>query len=283
MSFRTRITLVAAAAVAVAVALASAGAYVAVRNVLRGEVDDALKARAHDIQVPGRFPGDFHLLDRPLLGGAPGYIQLVGADGTVYRRDESSIPLPSKGAPEVAAGTREPFFEDATVSGTHARILTTQLLPGVAAQIARPLEEVDRTLQQLAIVLALFAVGGIVLAAVLGRAVAEAALAPVRRMSEATRRVATTQDLSERLEVSGRDELSSLAADFNVMLGELDHSLAAQRQLVADASHELRTPLTSLRTNVEVLARGTELPVEERRAMLGDAVVADRGADRPRR
>ena len=56
------------------------------------------------------------------------------------------------------------------------------------------------------------------------------------------------------------------------MLGELDRSLAAQRQLVADASHELRTPLTSLRTNVEVLARGTELPAEERRAMLGDAV-----------
>jgi two-component system sensor histidine kinase MprB len=56
------------------------------------------------------------------------------------------------------------------------------------------------------------------------------------------------------------------------MLGELDRSLAAQRQLVADASHELRTPLTSLRTNVEVLARGTELPPEERRAMLGDAV-----------
>ena len=56
------------------------------------------------------------------------------------------------------------------------------------------------------------------------------------------------------------------------MLGELDRSLAAQRQLVADASHELRTPLTSLRTNVELLARGTEVPAEERRAMLGDAV-----------
>ena len=121
--------------------------------------------------------------------------------------------------------------------------------------------------------LALFAVGGIVLAAVLGRAVAEAALAPVRRMSEATRRVTATQDLSERLEVSGRDELSSLAADFNVMLGELDRSLAAQRQLVADASHELRTPLTSLRTNVELLARGAEVSSDERRAMLEESVV----------
>ena len=95
MSFRTRITLVAAAAVAVAVALASAGAYVAVRNVLRGEVDDALKARAHDIQVPRGFPTpDFRVLERPFLGGAPGYIQLVGAErrGRPTRRGVDPAP-----------------------------------------------------------------------------------------------------------------------------------------------------------------------------------------------
>ena len=40
------------------------------------------------------------------------------------------------------------------------------------------------------------------------------------------------------------------------MLEALERSQRAQRQLVADASHELRTPLTSLRTNLEVLARG---------------------------
>ncbi|MGE5689955.1 MAG: ATP-binding protein [Pseudomonadota bacterium] len=273
MTLRTRLTLVAAAAVAVAVALASAGAYIAVRNVLRGEVDDALKNRAADVRLPHAFPSpDFELLERPLLGGAPGYIQLVGADGTAVRRRDAPIPLPSEGAREVAAGTREPFFEDATVAGTHVRILTTRLSAGVAVQIARPLEEIDRTLQRLAFVLALFGIGGIVLAAVLGRAVAQTALAPVRRMREATRHVATTLDLSQRLEVSGSDELSGLAADFNVMLGELEHSLAAQRQLVADASHELRTPLTSLRTNVELIARDADVPAAERQAMLDDAI-----------
>ncbi|HSL65238.1 MAG TPA: HAMP domain-containing sensor histidine kinase [Gaiellaceae bacterium] len=274
MSLRTRLTLVAAAAVAVAVALASVGAYFAVRSVLRGQVDDALRTRANDVLLPGRFPTrDFELLERPLLGGAPGYIQLVGADGTAVRRRDAAIPLPSEGAREVASGDRDPFFEDATVAGTHVRILTTQLAPGVAVQVARPLEEVDRTLRRLAVVLAAFAVGGIALAAVLGRAVAQAALAPVRRMRDATRHVATTQDLSRRIEVSGTDELSGLAGDFNVMLGELERSLAAQRQLVADASHELRTPLTSLRTNVELLARDDRIPPEERHAMLSDAVV----------
>ena len=46
MSFRDRLTVAAAIAVAVAVALASATVYVAVRAVLRGEVDDSLRARA---------------------------------------------------------------------------------------------------------------------------------------------------------------------------------------------------------------------------------------------
>jgi two-component system sensor histidine kinase MprB len=56
------------------------------------------------------------------------------------------------------------------------------------------------------------------------------------------------------------------------MLGALEDSTRAQRQLVADASHELRTPLTSLRTNIEVLASERELAPGERRKLLTDVV-----------
>jgi two-component system sensor histidine kinase MprB len=54
------------------------------------------------------------------------------------------------------------------------------------------------------------------------------------------------------------------------MLGALEHSVGAQRQLVADASHELRTPLTSLRTNIEVLARGDGPRGNRRKQLLQD-------------
>jgi two-component system sensor histidine kinase MprB len=54
------------------------------------------------------------------------------------------------------------------------------------------------------------------------------------------------------------------------MLGALEDSARAQRQLVSDASHELRTPLTSLRTNIEVLSRNELLPPEDREQLLGD-------------
>ncbi len=71
---------------------------------------------------------------------------------------------------------------------------------------------------------------------------------------------ATTQDLTQRIEVTGNDELSQLATTFNAMLASLDDAAQRQRQLVQDASHELRTPLTSLRTNIEVLASNDAIP-----------------------
>ena len=57
------------------------------------------------------------------------------------------------------------------------------------------------------------------------------------------------------------------------MLGALQRSLAAQRQLVSDAGHELRTPLTSLRINAELLAAEPGLPAAERQEVL-DRMVA---------
>ena len=95
---------------------------------------------------------------------------------------------------------------------------------------------------------------------------------PVRELTETVERVSETQDLSERIEVAGNDELSRLAASFNGMLGALEESTRAQRQLVADASHELRTPLTSVRTNIEVLASDRMLPPEDRARLLSDVV-----------
>ena len=56
------------------------------------------------------------------------------------------------------------------------------------------------------------------------------------------------------------------------MLGALESSRRAQRQLVADASHELRTPLTSLRTNLEVLGSRRQLPAGDRERLRTDVV-----------
>jgi two-component system sensor histidine kinase MprB len=277
MSFRARLALVAAAAVALAVVLASVVVYVVVRDQLRAPVDDSLKDRAADIS---RFPlrafqaGDQAFLERgPGLGGAPGYIQVVTSDGDTIRAPEATVELPiTQRTLDVATGRSGSFFDDAYVSGTHVRVLTIPGNSGFAVQIARPLTEVDDSLGQIRLFLIIIAVIGVAIAAVLGLAVARAALAPVRRLTAATERVTATGDLSERIETHGDDELSRLATSFNTMLGALEESTRAQRQLVADASHELRTPLTSLRTNIEVLAGKGELPDDERERLLHDVV-----------
>src|SRR5262249_9259932 len=156
--------------------------------------------------------------------------------------------------------------------GTHLRVLTFSYSPGIAVQVARPLTEVDDTLQHLGLLLLLIAGAGIAFAAALGLVVSRAALRPVTRLTETAERVTETGDLSERIDVTGRDELSRLATTFNSMLAALEDSTRAQRQLVADASHELRTPLTSLRTNIEALASDRALPAEERQRLLSDVI-----------
>ena len=136
---------------------------------------------------------------------------------------------------------------------------------------ARPLTEANATITRVRWLLFALTLGGALAAGLLGRLAANAVLRPVRALAGAVREVSATRDLNQRIPVSGRDELASLAADFNAMLAALDESQQAQQQLIADASHELRTPLTAHRTNIELLAR-PDLPVEQRQRVLGAAV-----------
>lgn len=277
MTFRARLTLVSAVAVAVAVALASGVLYVVVRGELRSEIDDSLVERGDQITrqlVSFRrplFPVGAHI-PAPRLGEAGGYVQFVRADGAVSRPDREFGVLPvTEAAVDVAAGRRDPFLADTSAGGTHLRVYTVSTGAGVAVQIARSLEEVDRTLRTLGLVLLLVALGGVALAAALGAFVARAALGPVRQLTEATEGIARTTDLGRRIPVAGSDELGRLGSSFNAMLEALEKSVAAQRQLIADVSHELRTPVTSVRTNLEVLARNG-MSEEEVRPLVADVI-----------
>ncbi len=274
MSFRARLALVAAAAVGLAVVAASAVVFVVVRGQLLGEVDRALTNRAQELATsPGLHTDENGDLDVvPPRFGTPDFIQAVPARGPVLltRYENRALPV-TDNARQAARGGGRSYFSDAHVDGIDLRVLTVPGSP-YALQIARPLTEVNNTLHRITLFLILIAAGGIAIAAALGLAVSRAALRPVRRLTETTERVTETGDLSERIEATSEDELGRLATSFNTMLGALEESSRAQRQLVADASHELRTPLTSLRTNVEVLVRGNELPPGERDRLLSDVV-----------
>jgi two-component system sensor histidine kinase MprB len=290
VTLRTRIAAVAGLAVAVAVLVAAAGAYVAVRGALRAEIDRSLEQRADDVTERTRFgggfgghrggfgrggPGPFGPALRPRgggFGGAEGYAQIVTADGRVLPPPGARDGLPpGDGGREVAREGAGRRLEDVEVDGTRLRVLTVGFGDG-AVQVARPLTEVDRQLERVLVLLAIVAVAGVALGAALGAMVARAALAPVAAFTRRTERVAAEADPSQRMEVRGDDELGRLARSFNTTLDALERSVAAQRQLVADASHELRTPIASLRANIQVLERADELDPADRRALRADIV-----------
>ncbi len=275
MSFRTRLALVAAAAVGIAVVAASVVVYVVVHNELLGEVDRTLQNRAVEILTgpsPPRIEDGYLDIPGPPVGEQSDFVQAVPITGSPYVQRGFSDSLPvSKRDREAARGEHRSYFSEKRYKDVQFRVLTISA-SGYAIQIARPLTEVNRTLHRITVFLLLIALGGVGVAAALGLIVSRAALAPVRRLTATTEAVTETRDLSQRIEPTGTDELGRLATSFNTMLGALEESSRAQRQLVADASHELRTPLTSLRTNIEVLARGNELAPVERERLLADVV-----------
>jgi two-component system sensor histidine kinase MprB len=253
----------------------------------------------------GKLPGGTHshatnptFPQGPLFGiGSAGYFQIVPDLGAAVNDIASpTTTLPSKtvtgkmtplqdlGKPNgfvpivgvdslVASGVAPPYFRDVRYRKVPMRLYTMRLSSATDGLVrtARPLTEANATIARVRWLLIALTLGGALAAALLGWLAASAVLRPVRALAGTVRKVTATRDLKQRIPVSGRDEVASLAADFNSMLAALDESQQAQQQLIADASHELRTPLTAHRANVELLAR-SDLPAERRRHVLGAAV-----------
>jgi two-component system, OmpR family, sensor histidine kinase VanS len=77
-------------------------------------------------------------------------------------------------------------------------------------------------------------------------------LAPLTRITDATR-TAATGSLSHRIQLEGRkDEFRELADAFDAMLARLEAHVAEQQRFAANASHELRTPLAVTQTLLDV-------------------------------
>lgn len=96
----------------------------------------------------------------------------------------------------------------------------------------------------------------IVVIAAIGAAIAWVAvgkvLDPLRLLTKTARSI-TESDLSQRIVVTGSDEIAELAKTFNQMLDRLDAAFSSQRDFINDASHELRTPITIIRGYLELL------------------------------
>jgi two-component system sensor histidine kinase MprB len=176
-----------------------------------------------------------------------------------FQQIDVELPITDEARAAARGSSRRLLHETVEVDGAKYRIVTGRVNDDYSIQVARPLGETNRFLSRMAMLLALVTVGGIAIGVAAALLVTGAASAPVARLTELTARVRESGDLSQRVEVTSSDDLGRLAHSVNSMLEELERSAERQQQLVDDASHQLRTPLASIRTNVDVLQRTSDL------------------------
>lgn len=281
MPLRSRLAMLVAVAVAVAVAAAAVVCWFVVRNALVNSLDDALSSKRvqapdvisridgqgncqrsviRDKDDPDLFRQTIQVVDRQ-----GGHCVIVGTQSVKVTEADTAVAKGESG---------EVYHSVIASNGAKYRALTYPLEgpEGLAVTVARPLSEVDDTLDNLVLVLAVVAGIGVIGAGAAGLWVARTGLRPVDELTAAVEHVARTEDLDLRIPAEGGDEIARLSRSFNSMTASLASSRDLQQQLIADAGHELRTPLTSLRTNIELLARSEEtgraIPPDDRKALL---------------
>ncbi|WP_084528972.1 HAMP domain-containing sensor histidine kinase [Nocardia crassostreae] len=257
---RARLTAVAVAAVITAILVSVITAYRSVSPVVAAEIDRGLSDRADTVLAI--LDAGAALPVRPDMTE-----QLLLPDGTVRPLTPGRAPLPVTDADRAIAASGHGSADTEIVIDGIAYGVLTKARPGGggAVMVSQNYTEVERIDNEF-----LWRTAGITALAVLAVGVLSwlligRILLPIHRLATATRRIATTQDLSTLLPDPGSGEVGDLTRSFNTMLAALRMSRAQQQRLVQDAGHELRTPLTSVRGSAELLqrARGKLSPADE--------------------
>lgn len=241
---------------ALAVAVSALAIYVVADQALRDQLGDRVSRNA-DALITGAQTG----VPSTVFGfgvsnpdGPAIKVALVTSAGEFVTFNAESRPFTN------LSGVLDPP-EQAVVDGTaqdslrevRGYMLAAKHTPsGEIVMVAESLESNAPLLGKLTLALVMIGAFLVALAGITGSAVARTGLRPVKRLRNATERVARTGDLVP-IAVSGDDELASLATSYNEMLAALAISGARQNKLVTDAGEELMEPLQTLRAKIDTV------------------------------
>ncbi len=287
---------VVAAVTAIVVAVVAAGvtaSWLASRDLHRA-LDRSLRERAVSIaQLSASAPA---LLVRPgsldsTVGGVQLDVEVVDRRNRIVARSLALggriLPVHALAQQAIASGRGQ--HATVQLGPEQLRVYAAPLADfggaaaGGAVVVAGSEQEMNRTLGDLHLFLALAGGLATVVAGLMVAALMRRALRPVRLLANAASEVERTADPRRRLPESAvNDEVGRLGVTLNAMLASLERSRNLERRFLADASHELRTPLTALRGNVDYLVRHgvsaevlSDLQVDaERLARLADDLLA---------
>lgn len=291
-SVRTRMLGWLVAVAAIAMALAGAASYVVQRNLVDARVDRSLAQEVAEFRAfasSGLDPSTgqrfsslerlfFVALQRNVPDEHEAFLTLIDGQVAYYSPGNREVQLHA--LPEVV--------EAASALAPDDRALVTTVDTGIGdVRVAAVPVTIDgsgasgvyvvgvgRDLEQAQVLdvlrtYAVVAVLALSLVGLIGWLVAGRLLRPLRLLRDTTQRISET-DLSERIEVTGHDDLSELARTFNGMLDRLETAFSTQREVLDDVGHELRTPITVLRGHLELMDADDPVDVAETRALVID-------------
>jgi len=244
---------------AITLAAFCGGVYLAMRSSLYANLDDSLEGRSEIVSgiltEEGRFDSDVTIAGDPAEGEE--FVRVYDASGDLALDNSGPEFRPATDADAVdAALSGRKTRRDTSVDGVDLRVLVSPVEIDEetvgAVEVGLSKEEVQSTLAELLVIIAVAYPLALVTAGVGGVFLAGRALSPIDRVTRVARKI-SAEDLSQRLDMRlPDDEVGRLANTFDEMIARLDEAFRRQRQFTADASHELRTPLTAIKGQTEV-------------------------------
>jgi heavy metal sensor kinase len=284
LSLRLKMTLAFAGAMALLLGALGLFIFVRVQSGLDRSLSQALRSRAEDVRaLVLQADSGLQQAGRSSLA-TPGerFAQILRADGKVLDRTPSLPPQVLLSHAELSRAIAAPLLvEHKTVPGLagNSRLLAIPVQAQgerMVVVVGTSLRQRDATLADLRTVLLLGGPVALLLASLLGYAVAALALRSVESMRRRAQHISLDQP-GQRLPVPPTsDELGRLAHTLNEMLTRNEASFLREQTFVADASHELRSPLAILRAELDVAIVGDSSSAELRDAIASAAEEAGR-------
>lgn len=192
------------------------------------------------------------------------FMQLSDLSGRIFAR---TFNLGKQELPIHANGSQQELKLESPETGPLDTLYYTQTIlvqgkPAAMVQIALPLSERNRLINQMLLGHTLEILIMLALAIMMGQFLSAQALAPVVRMTREVQAMGG-EDLEQRVDLRdlSPDEIYQLANTFNDLLERISEVFVQQEQFIADASHEMRSPLTVIRGYAQLVRkRGREHP-----------------------